>query len=195
MRVRTPRMLLRPIAPSDRREFVRLHEESEEAFRAFKPARGEHESWDDVFDFQVTSAMLGGVDGRRYTWVGELASGDLAGVFSLFDIFRGALHAGVASWYVDAALHHQGYGREAVQAMLDLAFARRPAGVGLHRIQANIRPENKASVALALRLGFRVEGVGRRYLFIDGDWRDHLFCAKLAEEHQGRWFVPDEEEP
>jgi ribosomal-protein-alanine N-acetyltransferase len=194
MVVRTPRLRIRPLNDEDRAEFVRLHSASEEAFRPFKPGRGDGETWDDVFDFQLSGAVLGAFDGRRHVWIAELPDAEhqpMVGVFSLFDIFRGAVHGGIASWYVDAARQGRGYGAEAVQAMLDLAFAPRPDGLALHRVQANIRPVNRASLALALRLGFRVEGVARGYLYIDGDWRDHLFCAKLAEEHKPRWFVPE----
>ena len=63
--------------------------------------------------------------------------------------------------------------------------------VGLHRIEADIRPENLPSQRLVERLGFRQEGLHRRYLDIDGDWRDHLAYALLAEEVPGgvvtRW--------
>jgi [ribosomal protein S5]-alanine N-acetyltransferase len=41
------------------------------------------------------------------------------------------------------------------------------------------------------RLGFRREGLLRRYLDIDGDWRDHDTFALLAEDLPGgvveRW--------
>lgn len=194
MVVQTPRLRIRPLSDGDRAEFVRMHSVSEAAFAPFKPGRGEGETWDDVFDFQLAGAVLGAYDGRRYVWVAEPvdhADPPIVGVFSIFDIFHGAAYGGLASWYVDAAQQGRGFGTEAVQAMLDLAFAPRPHGIGLHRVQANIRPQNRASLALALRLGFRVEGVARGYLFIDGDWRDHLFCGKLAEEHQPRWFVPE----
>jgi ribosomal-protein-alanine N-acetyltransferase len=36
-----------------------------------------------------------------------------------------------------------------------------------------VRPENQRSRALLLRLGFLQEGLSRRYLFINGGWRDH----------------------
>ena len=47
----------------------------------------------------------------------------------------------------------------------------------LHRVQANVRPENARSLALLEGLGFEREGLARRYLFIDGAWRDHVTTA------------------
>jgi ribosomal-protein-alanine N-acetyltransferase len=66
----------------------------------------------------------------------------------------------------------------AVALVCDHAFG----PVGLHRVQADIRPENLPSQRLVERLGFRQEGLLRRYLDIDGDWRDHRSFALLAED-------------
>jgi ribosomal-protein-alanine N-acetyltransferase len=49
----------------------------------------------------------------------------------------------------------------------------------LHRIEANHRPENDRSARLLARLGFVAEGYARAYLFIDGQWRDHVRTAKI----------------
>ena len=54
--------------------------------------------------------------------------------------------------------------------------------LGLHRIEVAIRPENKASLRVVEKLGFRFEGERPRFLHIDGDWRDHLIFALNAEE-------------
>ena len=56
----------------------------------------------------------------------------------------------------------------------------------LHRVEANIQPGNRASIALVERAGFRREGYSRRYLKIAGRWRDHERWALLAEEWQPR---------
>jgi ribosomal-protein-alanine N-acetyltransferase len=62
----------------------------------------------------------------------------------------------------------------------------------LHRMEICIRPENKASLRVVAKLGFRYEGLRRRYIHIDGDWRDHYAFALTrdevgAEGVLGRW--------
>ena len=63
--------------------------------------------------------------------------------------------------------------------------------VGLHRVEASIRPENHASRRVVEKLGFHEEGLRRRYLHIDGAWRDHLCYALTVEDVHGgllpRW--------
>ena len=63
--------------------------------------------------------------------------------------------------------------------------------VGLHRVEASIRPENHASRRVVEKLGFHEEGLRRRYLHIDGAWRDHLCYALTIEDVHGgllpRW--------
>ena len=53
---------------------------------------------------------------------------------------------------------------------------------GLHRLEANIRPENHASRRVVEKLGFREEGIRRRQLHINGAWRDHICYALTLED-------------
>jgi [ribosomal protein S5]-alanine N-acetyltransferase len=57
--------------------------------------------------------------------------------------------------------------------------------VMLHRVEATVRPENAASRAVLAKVGFREEGLLRRYLEVDGAWRDHLLVAVTVEELNG----------
>ena len=54
--------------------------------------------------------------------------------------------------------------------------------MGLHRMEINLRPENGPSRRVAEKLGFRLEGLRRDFLHIDGQWRDHDAYAITAPE-------------
>ena len=107
--------------------------------------------------------------------------GRLAGQVTLDNIVRGALRSGYLGYWIDRAVAGRGIASLAVALVCDHAFG---AG-GLHRLQADIRPENLPSQRLVARLGFQREGLLRRYLDIDGDWRDHIAYALLAEDLPG----------
>jgi [ribosomal protein S5]-alanine N-acetyltransferase len=104
--------------------------------------------------------------------------GRLAGQVTVDNIVRGALRSGSLGYWVDRSVAGRGMASLAVALVCDHAFG--PGG--LHRLQADIRPENGPSQRLVERLGFSREGLLRRYLDIDGDWRDHLSYALLAED-------------
>ncbi len=67
---------------------------------------------------------------------------------------------------------------EGVSLAIDYAFKT----LGLHRVEANIQPDNIASINLVKRLGFTKEGFSRRYLKINGEWRDHERWALTVED-------------
>ena len=48
-----------------------------------------------------------------------------------------------------------------------------------------MRPENLASQAVLRNVGFREEGLLRRYLDVDGAWRDHMLVGLTVEEVMG----------
>jgi ribosomal-protein-alanine N-acetyltransferase len=107
----------------------------------------------------------------------------LVAVINLNNIVRGVFQNTDMGWRVMFEFAGRGLGTEAVIGMLDLAFAAPPAGMGLHRVQANIIETNVPSMRLAARAGFRREGVAPRMLRINGEWQDHVMHAKLADEH------------
>lgn len=77
-----------------------------------------------------------------------------------------------------------GIAREAVAAVIDFAFARRP----LRRIYADTDPDNRGSVALLERLGFRREGRLR------GEWETHIGVrdSLIYGLLHGEWRAPTE---
>jgi diamine N-acetyltransferase len=101
----------------------------------------------------------------------------LVGVVNLSPIIRGAFRSAFMGYFVFTPHARKGYLREGIELTVRHGFDR----LGLHRIQANVRPENVASSALLRSLGFRLESHSPRYLFLDGAWRDHLGFVRLNE--------------
>jgi len=106
----------------------------------------------------------------------------ITGVFDLSQIFRGILQSAYLGYYALSPHSSHGYMREGLQLMLRYAFLH----VRLHRVECNIQPANRRSIALVRRGGFVREGFSRRYLKIDGRWRDHERWAMLLEDWRAR---------
>jgi ribosomal-protein-alanine N-acetyltransferase len=104
--------------------------------------------------------------------------GRFAGQLTLGDIVRGAVCSAYAGYWVDGRLAGRGIIPTALAMAVDFAFT----SAGLHRVEVNIRPENKASRRVVEKLGFRQEGFHPRYMHVDGDWRDHVGYALTVED-------------
>ena len=106
--------------------------------------------------------------------------GAIVGYFNVSQIIRGPLlsaflgYGGVAEW------SGAGYMTAALRLVLERSFT----DLALHRLEANIQPGNRASIALVERCGFVREGFSERYLKIGGHWRDHLRYAIRSEQWQ-----------
>ena len=109
--------------------------------------------------------------------------GAMVGVYNVSQIYYGGLRSAYLGYYAFAPFSGQGYMREGIRLTLRHAFG----PLKLHRLEANIQPDNAASLALVKGAGFRLEGYSPRYLKIGGRWRDHERWAILAEDlHPGR---------
>jgi ribosomal-protein-alanine N-acetyltransferase len=102
----------------------------------------------------------------------------LAGVINLGHILHGPLRSAFIGYYAFAGFNRKGLMKEGLALVLRHAFTR----LKLHRLEANIQPQNRASIALARSCGFTREGYSRRYLKVAGHWRDHERWAILAED-------------
>jgi ribosomal-protein-alanine N-acetyltransferase len=108
--------------------------------------------------------------------------GELAGVFNIGEVVRGLFCSGYVGYYAFVPHHGHGYMKKGLCAVLAEAFGPQR----LHRLEANIQPENEASRCLAQSVGFRLEGYSPRYLKIAGRWRDHERWAITVEEWRSR---------
>ncbi|MDN0083511.1 GNAT family N-acetyltransferase [Crenobacter sp. SG2305] len=156
------------------------------ALLAFELANRDHFArWDPNRDaFYFTELHLG-LRLRQYQREAEEGRGaaflltpkgepqQIIGQITLSQIVRGVFQAAYLGYRIDARYEGQGLMREALAAVLAFALDT----LRLHRIMANYQPDNERSARLLARCGFRIEGLARDYLFLNGAWRDHVLTA------------------
>jgi L-amino acid N-acyltransferase YncA len=101
--------------------------------------------------------------------------GEIVGWAALSPASSRRCYAGVAenSVYVSEEARGRGVGRALLRALISGARVD-----GIWTIQTSIFPENRVSLALHERCGFRVVGRRERIAKRDGIWRDTLFLER-----------------
>src|ERR1700722_3586148 len=152
---------------------------------AVREIRSLHQPWLDPPDTPGRFAAYldrGAPDDQAAALLRHRHCGALVGYVNINNIVRGGFQSGYLGYGAFASHAGRGLMTEGLRAVVTVAFADH----GLHRLEANIQPGNARSIALVRRLGFENEGFSRRYLRIDGDWRDHERWALLADDWEGR---------
>ncbi|MFI6978513.1 GNAT family N-acetyltransferase [Embleya sp. NPDC050154] len=104
-------------------------------------------------------------------------TGAIVGGVNINNVVRGALQSGTLGYTAYASTTGRGYMTEGLRLVIQLAFG----ALELHRLEANIQPDNTSSLNLVERLGFRREGYSIAFQYINGEWRDHERWAITAE--------------
>ena len=176
-RIGSAPVILRALRGRDRREWEALRAENLEWLRPWEATSPERVTTRLAFRHLVRQFDREAADGRLQPFVIE-TEGRLVGQMHLFGIAWGSLRSASAGYWVAKSVAGQGLMPLALAAACDHAFI----GLGLHRVEVNIRPENTASLRVVEKLGFRDEGLRRRYLHIAGEWRDHRSFALTSED-------------
>ncbi len=156
------RVYLRPVMRKDRDAFI----------SAMRSSTALHRPWivsptsRDMFSRYLKRVER---DDHAGLLVIERSSQAIAGCFNINNIVRGSFLSATLGYYVTAPFAGRGYMREGLRLVVDYAFSK----LELHRLEANIQPENTRSIELVKRCGFEREGISSRFLFIEGAWRDH----------------------
>jgi ribosomal-protein-alanine N-acetyltransferase len=103
---------------------------------------------------------------------------EIAGVINVSEIVRGSFQSAYLGYYTFEPFVGHGFMHAGLRAVIAHCFGK----LRLHRVEANIQPGNARSIALVQGLGFRKEGLSRRYLKVCGRWRDHERWALLSDD-------------
>ena len=172
----TRRLSLRPFRASDLKALHALYGDADNLrYWGTDPSRGLEESR------KVLRWHLGFRPRHYVLWaIEERKSGRLIGMINYHrrDLREKRVEVG---WLILPALQGKGYMTEAGRALLRHLFD----DLGVHKVEALIRPENEPSAALARRLGFRLEGGPIRDRWLVGSkWHSVMLYGLIAGQER-----------
>jgi len=171
----TPRLQLLPAHIGLARAMLDYQLRNRQHFAPWDPKPGDMFFTELYWTMQLRQQALSWEQGRgaRFLLCMPEQPQQVLGTVSVSNIVRGVFQAGNLGYGIDQTLQGQGLMQEAVSEVIRFAFA----DMRLHRLQANYQPGNQRSAALLQRLGFVEEGLARNYLYINGQWRDHMLTS------------------
>ena len=166
---------------SDEREWLEVRSNSRDFLERWEPnppqgaSAGDANAFDRMLEASWTETH------RRFFVIDY--EGRIVGQCSLGQIIRGPLQQAFLGYWIAEPFTRRGYAASAI--VLTLAFGFHT--LLLNRIEANIQPHNRASIATAKKVGFRLEGFSPKYLEIRGTFTDHERWAMLAHEFRAKY--------
>lgn len=120
-------------------------------------------------------------DQRLFQWaIADKATDIMMGTCTLTAWDRRNQHAEIG-FILAREQWGRGLATEAVRRVLSFGFGE----MGLHRVEADVHPDNAASLALLGRIGFRREGYLRERWCTFGEWEDSVILGLLSAEFMG----------
>lgn len=175
--ITTERLLIRPVTATDLDDLLLVN--GDEAVTYFLPyatwqSRADGEAW-------LTHTAARTADGTGQQLVIErTADQQVIGAILLFRYDEASARLEVG-YVLGRQAWHQGYATEALRGVLGRAFT----AWDIRRVEAEVNPDNRASTALLLRLGFVQEGRLRQRWVAKGRTYDTNIYGCLAAEWVG----------
>jgi RimJ/RimL family protein N-acetyltransferase len=176
MEFTTERLFIRPVCIEDKESMFRYRSDSDtNKYLSLIP-----QSVEDVASFIDKTSFDINIPGSWFQFVlierdANILIGDIGIHFLETEPENLQVEIG---YTLDKEFRGKGYATEAVKTIIDFLIY----SLNKHRVIASIDPENKDSIRLVERLGFRLEAHFVKSLFFHGQWVDDLVYAVLADE-------------
>ena len=165
-----PLLYLREICQHDEEHFIQTMKKSHDFHQPFTTPPKTKEAFHTYF--------LRSQQDNQKSYLVLNQSNHIVGVFNINEIVRGFFQSGYLGYYASVDYAGKGLMSQGLRLVLQEIFTH----LKLHRIEANIQPNNKPSIHLVTRNGFSKEGFSPRYLKINGIWSDHIRYALTYED-------------
>ena len=173
------RVYLRPPRQSDWSVWARLRAVSREHLTPWEPTWSADELTRSAFRRRLRRYAKDQRDGTGISFlIFRRGSDELLGGATLSNLRRGVTQSVTLGYWMGKPHAGKGFMKDAVNALAGFVFE----DMRLHRLEAACVPENDPSKNVLRSVGFHEEGYARRYLRINGQWRDHLLFAILADD-------------
>lgn len=183
--LRTSRLTIRRLMPTDREAFLHALDVSRDALARHCPIHREGEDDERLFRRLL---MPDGGDGPglpSLRCVGVLDDGRIAGSVNLIGIRTGLERRADLNWWTTAGFTGRGLATEMVVTLLAHALAEAPPyanGLGLHTVDAWITRDNAASARVAAKAGFRPREEKPSFLRTGDRWVLHDLYTRRADD-------------
>jgi ribosomal-protein-alanine N-acetyltransferase len=159
---------LRPLSPDDAAALAEAYVRNQDHLKRWEPRRPDEfftaDGQRDVIAGRLEQVELGLYD-CWVLWHGT----QVVGTANLQNIVRGAMQGADVGYWVDADHVRKGLATAALEHLVQ-----RARDLGLHRVGASTRLDNRPSQGVLLRCGFEQYGLIRQFLYLDGAWRDSV---------------------
>lgn len=147
-----------------------------EHLRPWDPDRPETFYTDAGQEAEAERNLEASAEGRSYMFL-LWHDDQVTGRVMLTNIVRAVLQSGTVGYWVD----HEHLGRGLATACVGHVVVQ-ATKIGLHRLEAGTMVNNTASQAVLRRSGFQQYGVAERFLFLRGEWRDHVLFQRILHD-------------
>ena len=173
------RVFLRPPKRRDALKWQKLRMSSKSFLVPWEP------SWDAssctrraYLRYFKNSNYLANMD-RAYSFlIFKIDDKTLLGGINIGNVRRGVSQSASLGYWIGEKHSRNGYMKEALNLLIPSLFI----DLRLNRIEAATLEENIASKNLLKKIGFKKEGVLRKYLKINGTWRDHILYGLIEND-------------
>ena len=177
IQLRSPRLIIRHGQPQDIPAILRYYTDNKAYLEPFEPLKPSCFYTRKYWESELAQ-RLSDTDNERSLKLfifSKHPPQPLIGSLNFSNFIRGVSQSCTVGYSLAQSSQGQGYMNEALQMGIHYIFSH----LKLHRIGANYLPHNQRSGNLLKRLGFSVEGYARDYLYINGQWQDHILTSLI----------------
>lgn len=159
---------LRLLTPENAREVLDYYIRNKEHLRKFEPARDENFYTLEAQRRDILENYKQYLNGTGINF-GIFKDNRFIGKIRLFNIVMGVFKNAFVGYSMDKDEQGKGYMKDALRTVINYAFN----DLGIHRIEATTLLNNLKSQAVLSGCGFKEIGISEKYLYVNGEWKDH----------------------